>query len=58
LLAFGGGLIPVSDNLADVIVADGVLVNGREDIVVNDGPSTLLQRATAPGNFEPLRPLR
>lgn len=30
----------------------------RNDIVINDGPSVLLQRATAPGTFQPLAPLR
>jgi len=28
------------------------------DILINDGPSVLLQRATAPGTFQPLAPLR
>ena len=46
---------PISGNF--IAIGD---VNGdsRNDIVVNDGPSTLLQRATAPGTFEPVRPLR
>jgi len=30
----------------------------RNDILINDGPSVLLQRATAPGTFQPLAPLR
>lgn len=32
--------------------------DGLTDIVVNDGPSVLLQRAFAPGSFDPVAPLR
>jgi hypothetical protein len=32
--------------------------DGRNDIVLNDGPSVLLQRANAPGTFDPVRTLR
>lgn len=32
--------------------------DGRNDIVVNDGPSVLLQSASAPGSFEAYRPIR
>jgi hypothetical protein len=32
--------------------------DGRNDIVINDGPSVLLQSATAPGSFRPPAPIR
>ena len=40
------------------VAAGDVNGDGLNDIVVNDGPSVLLQRADAPGSFAPLRPLR
>jgi len=46
---------PLSGNFIGIGDVNG---DGRGDIVVNDGPSVLLQRASAPGTFEPLRPLR
>lgn len=41
---------PLSGNFIAIGDVDG---DGRNDIVVNDGPSVLLQRATAPGTFQP-----
>jgi len=32
--------------------------DGRNDIVINDGPSVLLQSATSPGTFRPPAPIR
>ena len=40
------------------VAAGDVNGDGLNDIVVNDGPSVLLQRADAPGSFSSLRPLR
>lgn len=40
------------------VAAGDVNGDGLNDIVVNDGPSVLLQRADAPGSFAALRPLR
>jgi hypothetical protein len=45
---FSGNFIAIGDVNGD----------GSEDIVVNEGPSVLLQRAAAPGTFAPLRSLR
>lgn len=45
---YSGSFIAIGDLNAD----------GFNDIVVNDGPVVLLQRAASPGTFEPLRPLR
>ena len=46
---------PLSGNFIAIGDVDG---DGRNDIVVNDGPSVLLQRAAAPGTFQPRAPLR
>lgn len=46
---------PPSGNFIAIGDVDG---DGRNDIVINDGPSVLLQLATAPGTFRPLAPLR
>jgi hypothetical protein len=45
---FSGNFIAIGD------------VNGdnRNDIILNDGPGVLIQRATPAGNFEAIRPLR
>jgi hypothetical protein len=40
------------------IAAGDVNGDGRNDIVINEGPSVFLQSLTAPGTFEPMRPLR
>lgn len=40
-----------------IAVAD-VNGDGRNDIVLNDGPAVLLQRAAVPGTFDAVRPLR
>jgi hypothetical protein len=45
---FNGSFIDAADLNGD----------GRNDIVISDGPAVLLQSATAPGNFMPARPLR
>ena len=42
----------------DFIAIGDLNGDGQNDIVVNDGPSVLLQHATAPGTFHPLAPLR
>jgi hypothetical protein len=41
---------PLNGNFIAIGDLDG---DGRNDIVVNDGPSVFLQRATAPGTFHP-----
>ena len=46
---------PYSGNFIGIGDANG---DGRNDIILNDGPSVLLQRASAPGTFDPVRPLR
>jgi hypothetical protein len=45
---YSGSFIAIGDSNGD----------GLNDIVVNDGPSVLLQSAKLPGTFEPLRALR
>lgn len=46
---------PPDGNFIAIGDLDGDL---RNDILINDGPSVLLQQATAPGTFQPLAPLR
>jgi hypothetical protein len=46
---------PLSGNFIAIGDLDG---DGRNDIVINDGPSVLLQSATVPGSFRPPAPLR
>jgi hypothetical protein len=46
---------PLSGSFIDAADLNG---DGRNDIVINDGPAVLLQSATAPGSFLPVRPLR
>ena len=45
---------PPSGNFIAIGDVDG---DGRNDIVVNDGPGVLLQQAAAPGSFHPRAPL-
>lgn len=44
--------------IASFIAAGDVNGDGRNDIILNEGPSVLLQQATAPGTFGPVQPLR
>ena len=53
----GGSVIPPFWSDSGLVVED-LNGDGLNDIVVNDGPSVLLQRADAPGSFAALRPLR
>jgi hypothetical protein len=46
---------PLSGNFIAIGDLDG---DGRNDIVINDGPSVLLQSATVHGSFRPPAPLR
>jgi len=48
----------VGPQIATFIAAADVNGDGYTDIVLNDGPSVMLQRPSAPGTFEPYRPLR
>jgi len=43
---------------SDFLAVGDVDGDGMRDIVLNEGPSVLLQRQAAPGTFEPVRPLR
>lgn len=45
---FSGNFIAIGDVSGD----------NRADIILNDGPSVLIQRATPAGSFEAIRPLR
>ena len=47
----------VGPSSANFIAIGDVNADGRNDIVLNDGPSVLLQRSDTPGRFEPLRSL-
>ena len=51
---------PYAGHKLDVPETGIVLGRSAEsaDLVLNDGPSVMLQRPSAPGTFEPYRPLR
>lgn len=55
---FAAGGVYDGPYTGDFVAIGDVNGDGLNDIVVNDGPSVLLQRATAPGTFTPVSSLR
>jgi hypothetical protein len=55
---FGAGALYIGAPVGSFIAAGDVNGDGLNDILLNDGPSVLMQRTTAPGTFDPVRPLR
>ncbi len=55
---FGAGTLYMGAPVASFIAAGDVNGDGLNDIILDDGPSVLLQRASGPGTFGQIQPLR